>query len=55
MGCAQIHQDVSPDCLLVLRAAWEIIEQEGFEKHLNSVRDRIVDLQQAEVSAWSKT
>jgi len=36
-----IHHNVRPDSWLVLHAARDVIEEEGFEEKLTSVRDRI--------------
>ncbi|KAH7102268.1 hypothetical protein BKA62DRAFT_769970 [Auriculariales sp. MPI-PUGE-AT-0066] len=35
------HYNVRPDSMLILRAAREVVEEEGFEDKLNNVRDRI--------------
>lgn len=42
---SQIHHDVTPDSLLLLRAAREVVEEEGFDDKLDSVRERIDEIE----------
>lgn len=37
----QVHHNVSPDSLLVLRAAQEVVQEPGFDQKLQLVEDRI--------------
>ena len=41
----QIHHNVTPDSLLLLRAAREVVEEDGFDDILDSVRDRIDEIE----------
>jgi hypothetical protein len=41
----QIHHDVRPDSLLILHAAHEVVEEDGFNELLDSVRDRIDEIE----------
>jgi hypothetical protein len=41
----QINHDVRPDSMLVLRAAREVVEADGFDDLLNNVRDRIDEIE----------
>lgn len=36
-----VHLDVTPDSMLLLQAASEVVEEEGFGQLLQDVRDRI--------------
>ncbi|TFL07147.1 hypothetical protein BDV98DRAFT_497594, partial [Pterulicium gracile] len=36
-----VHHDVRPDSMLILHAARQVVEEEGFQAKLDSVRDRI--------------
>lgn len=36
-----IDHNIRPDSFLILHAARDVVEEEGFEEKLNSVRDRI--------------
>ena len=40
----QINHDISPDSALILRAAEEVILEEGFEELLKSVRERVDEI-----------
>jgi len=40
-----INHDVTPDSLLVLRAAEEVVEEEGFDQQLDDVRDRVDEIE----------
>jgi len=40
-----INHNVHPDSFLILHAAQDVVEEEGFEEKLNSVRDRIDDIE----------
>ncbi|KAI0790575.1 hypothetical protein C8Q75DRAFT_762549 [Abortiporus biennis] len=40
-----INHDVTPDSLLLLRAAREVVEEEGFDDSLDSVRDRVDEIE----------
>ena len=42
---AQIHHAVSPDSLLILHAAEEVVAEEGFDELLDSVRDRVDEIE----------
>ncbi|TCD64562.1 hypothetical protein EIP91_003920 [Steccherinum ochraceum] len=39
------HHDVTPDSVLVLLAAREVVEEEGFDQVLDNVRDRVDDIE----------
>lgn len=41
----QVNHDVRPDSLLILQAAREVVEQEGFQDLLDSVRNRIDEIE----------
>ena len=41
----QVHHNVRPDSMLVLQAAREVVESEGFDELLDSVRDRIDEIE----------
>lgn len=36
-----VDHNVRPDSSLILHAAWDVVEEEGFEEKLQSVRNRI--------------
>ncbi|KAI0343706.1 hypothetical protein BDW22DRAFT_1328723 [Trametopsis cervina] len=40
-----INHDVTPDSELLLRAAREVVEEEGFDEQLDSVRDRVDEIE----------
>jgi len=40
-----INHDVTPDSLLLLRAAREVVEEDGFDEVLDSVRERIDEIE----------
>ena len=40
-----INHNVRPDSLLILHAARDVVEEEGFEEKLESVRDRIDEIE----------
>jgi len=40
-----INHNVRPDSLLILHAARDVVEEEGFEEKLESVRNRIDDIE----------
>ena len=40
-----VHHNVRPDSRLILHAAREVVEQEGFDELLNNVRDRIDEIE----------
>ncbi|KIP11242.1 hypothetical protein PHLGIDRAFT_83667 [Phlebiopsis gigantea 11061_1 CR5-6] len=40
-----INHDVTPDSLLLLRAAREVVEAEGFDEQLDDVRDRVDEIE----------
>ncbi|RPD57753.1 hypothetical protein L226DRAFT_467874 [Lentinus tigrinus ALCF2SS1-7] len=40
-----INHDVSPDSLLILHAAEEVVAEEGFDELLDSVRDRVDEIE----------
>ena len=40
-----INHNVRPDSFLILHAAREVVEEEGFEEKLESVRDRIDEIE----------
>lgn len=40
-----VHHDIRPDSMLIMHAAREVVEEEGFEEKLNNVRDRIDDIE----------
>ncbi|EKM53414.1 uncharacterized protein PHACADRAFT_125129 [Phanerochaete carnosa HHB-10118-sp] len=40
-----INHDVTPDSLLLLRAAQEVVEEEGFDQQLDDVRDRVDEIE----------
>lgn len=42
---AQIHHDVSPDSMLILHAAEEVVSEEGFDELLDNVRDRVDEIE----------
>ena len=42
---AQIHHDVSPDSLLILHAAEQVVAEEGFDELLDGVRDRVDEIE----------
>lgn len=41
----QINHDVTPDSLLLLHAAREVVEEEGFDDQLDDVRDRVDEIE----------
>lgn len=41
----QIEHNVTPDSLLLLRAAREVVEEEGFDQMLDDVRDRVDEIE----------
>ena len=41
----QINHDVRPDSMLILHAAKEVVQEDGFEDYLNGVRDRIDEIE----------
>ena len=41
----QINHDVTPDSLLLLHAAREVVEEEGFDQQLDDVRDRVDEIE----------
>ena len=41
----QINHDVTPDSLLLLHAAREVVEEDGFDELLDSVRNRIDEIE----------
>ena len=41
----QINHDVTPDSLLLLHAAREVVEEEGFDEQLDDVRDRVDEIE----------
>lgn len=41
----QIHHDVRPDSMLILHAAREVVEEEGFDDMLDSVRNRVDEIE----------
>ena len=41
----QFHHDVRPDSMLVLQAAREVVEEEGFDELLDSVRARVDEIE----------
>lgn len=41
----QINHDVTPDSLLLLRAAREVVEEDGFDEVLTNVRDRVDEIE----------
>ena len=40
-----INHNVRPDSLLILHAARDVVEEEGFEERLKSVRNRIDEIE----------
>ena len=40
-----IHHNVRPDSFLIFHAARDVVEEEGFEEKLGSVRDRINEIE----------
>ena len=44
-GARQIHHDVRPDSMLILRAAREVCENEEFDDVLDSVRARVDEIE----------
>lgn len=42
---AQINHDVTPDSELLLHAAREVVEEEGFDQQLDDVRDRVDEIE----------
>lgn len=40
-----IHNNVRPDSSIILRAAMEVVQEEGFDEVLNSVRDRVDEIE----------
>lgn len=42
---SQINHDVRPDSMLILQAAREVVEKEGFDDLLDSVRARIDEIE----------
>ena len=42
---AQINHDVTPDSLLLLHAAREVVEEDGFDQQLDDVRDRVDEIE----------
>lgn len=40
-----MNHDVRPDSMLVLRAAREVVEEEGFDELLDSVRERVDEIE----------
>ncbi|KAI0079276.1 hypothetical protein K474DRAFT_1673490 [Panus rudis PR-1116 ss-1] len=45
MWSLQINHDVTPDSLLLLNAAREVVEEEGFDEVLDNVRDRVDEIE----------
>lgn len=41
----QTNHDVTPDSVLLLHAAEEVVEEEGFDDLLDSVRDRVDEIE----------
>ena len=41
----QINHDVTPDSLMILPAAREVVEEDGFDDPLDSVRDRVDEIE----------
>jgi hypothetical protein len=41
----QINHDVRPDSTLILHAAREVVEAEGFDEMLDNVRDRVDEIE----------
>jgi hypothetical protein len=41
----QIQHDVRPDSMLILHAARDVVEAEGFDELLEGVRDRIDEIE----------
>ena len=41
----QINHDVTPDSELLLHAAREVVEEEGFDQQLDDVRDRVDEIE----------
>jgi hypothetical protein len=41
----QIHHDVRPDSMLVLHAARQVVEEEGFDDVLDNVRARVDEIE----------
>ncbi|PSR73768.1 hypothetical protein PHLCEN_2v10412 [Hermanssonia centrifuga] len=41
----EINHNVTPDSLLLLRAAREVVEEEGFDEMLDDVRDRVDEIE----------
>jgi len=42
---AQIHHDVRPDSILVLHAARQVVEDNGFDDILDNVRARVDEIE----------
>ena len=42
---SQIHHDVRPDNMLILHAARQVVEEEGFDEMLDNVRARIDEIE----------
>ncbi len=40
-----VHHDIRPDSMLILHAAREMCEEEGFDDLLDEVRDRIDEIE----------
>ncbi|KAK4683814.1 hypothetical protein P7C73_g6405, partial [Tremellales sp. Uapishka_1] len=40
-----VHHDVGPDSIMLLRAAQEVISREGFDKDLDQTRDRVDEIE----------
>ncbi|KAJ7772141.1 hypothetical protein DFH07DRAFT_803875 [Mycena maculata] len=40
-----VHHDVRPDSMLILRASREVVEEDGFDELLDNVRDRIDEIE----------
>ena len=41
----QINHDVSPDSMLILHAAEEVVSEDGFDELLEGVRDRVDEIE----------
>ena len=41
----QVHHDVRPDSMLILHAARQVVEEDGFQDTLDSVRARVDEIE----------
>lgn len=41
----QVHHDVRPDSMIILRAAQEVVSQPGFDDMLDETRDRVDEIE----------